>query len=862
MNSLVIVEKQNGSLRICLDPRDLNKAIRRPHYPMKTLNDVLPLLSGAKYFTKLDARSGYWNLKLSEDSSYLTTFNTPYGRYRFLRLPFGLKSSQDEFQRKIDECFSDLPGTVAIVDDILVYGKTRQEHDSNLRTALQRARERGIKMNCDKLAVGQTEVEYFGHVISTQGLKPDPKKVKAVQEMQPPQNRAELETVMGMITYLAKFAPNLSEVTSPMRKLLSSKALFSWDSAQSEAFDKVKAILTRSPGPVLSYFDPDKEIVLQVDASKHGLGATLLQEGKPICYASKALTPTEINYAQIEKEMYAIVFGCRYFHQYIYGRDVLVQTDHKPLVSIVTKPIHAAPARLQRMILQLQKYHLVLVHVPGKKIPVADTLSRKFLPDTLPSISEDLEAQVHLVTSSLPVSDARIEQIRTETISDPQLVDLSSMILNGWPDYQSQCPYSVREFWNCRDELSVVDQIVMKGHRIVIPQSLRSEMLDKLHTGHSGIERTLRRARDTIFWPGITRQINDLTSSCSVCLFNRNSKPKEPLRFTEVPDYPWQVVAIDLFAWNEQDYVLVVDYFSRYFEVYKLGSTSSRSVISKLQEAFSHHGIPEKVISDNGPQYSCSEFQDFARQWNFVHTTSSPIYPQSNGLAERTVQTVKNMLTKCKADGQNPLLSMLAYRSTPLSIGLSPSQLLMSRRLRTNLPISSSMLKPQVYDEASVKSSMLENKIDSKKLYDKSSRSVKPLNPGDAVRVQIDSKKWSPAVVVKPENERSYVVRTPNGAQYRRNSRHIFRSNELSPCDHTALNLKCLIDDFSNDKPTNDPSEDFKVIQPTLTPNMHMSVSPKPDKHIVDCKPDISVKPPHAVSRSGRIIKPPVRLDL
>lgn len=164
MNSLVIVEKQNGSIRICLDPRDLYKAIRRPRYPMKTLNDVLLLLSGAKYFTKLDARSGYWNIKLFEQSSYLATFNTPYGRYRFLRLPFGLKSSQDEFQRKTAECFSDLSGTVAIVDDTLVYGKTRQEHDSNLRAALQRARERGIKLNCDKLAVGHTEVEYFGHV--------------------------------------------------------------------------------------------------------------------------------------------------------------------------------------------------------------------------------------------------------------------------------------------------------------------------------------------------------------------------------------------------------------------------------------------------------------------------------------------------------------------------------------------------------------------------------------------------------------------------------------------------------------------------------------------------------------------------
>lgn len=171
--------------------------------------------------------------------------------------------------------------------------------------------------------------------------------------MQPPKNRSELETVLGMITYLEKFAPSLSEVTAPMRMLLSSRSEFVWDAAQDEAFDKVKSILTRSPGPILSYFDPSKDIVLQVDASKYGLGATLLQDGKPVCYASKALTPSEVHYAQIEKEMYAIVFGCSYFHQYIYGREVTVQTDHKPLVSIMLKPIYSAPARLQRMVKRL-----------------------------------------------------------------------------------------------------------------------------------------------------------------------------------------------------------------------------------------------------------------------------------------------------------------------------------------------------------------------------------------------------------------------------------------------------------------------------------------------------------------------------
>lgn len=186
VNSLVIVEKpKSGKLHICLDPQDLNRTIMRPHYPMRTLEDVIPLLSGAKFFTKLDARSGYWAIKLCEESSYLTTFNTPLGRYRFFRLPFGLKSSQDEFQRKIDEFFEGLIGIVAIVDDILVFGHTQEEHDNNLRAILERAREKGVKLNEDKLEVGVFKLEYFDHIVTSEGLKPDPAKVTAVQDMQP-----------------------------------------------------------------------------------------------------------------------------------------------------------------------------------------------------------------------------------------------------------------------------------------------------------------------------------------------------------------------------------------------------------------------------------------------------------------------------------------------------------------------------------------------------------------------------------------------------------------------------------------------------------------------------------------------------
>jgi hypothetical protein len=299
VNSLVVVEKPNGKLRICLDPRDLNNAIKRPYYCAPVLDDVLPKLAGSQYFSKLDARSGYWTIKLEEKSTYFTTFNSPFGRYRFLRMPFGINSAQDEFQRMIDEAFEGLPGVFALVDDVLICGKTREEHDANLRAALDRCREKNIRLNADKLTVGATEVNYFGHVISAEGLKPDPAKIKAIQEMPTPKNKKELESLLGMVTYMAKFAPSLSDVTKPLRDLLKKEVEFQWDAQHDAALKKTKETLVSQP--VLTFFDPKKQITLQVDASKHGVGATILQDGKPVAYASKALTPTQQGYARLKR---------------------------------------------------------------------------------------------------------------------------------------------------------------------------------------------------------------------------------------------------------------------------------------------------------------------------------------------------------------------------------------------------------------------------------------------------------------------------------------------------------------------------------------------------------------------------------
>ena len=318
-----------------------------------------------------------------------TTFNSPHGRYRFLPLPFGLICAQDIFQKKVDETFGDLPGVTGIADDIVIYGCDLVDHDANLKAVMERARETGLRFNTDKCKIRCTEIPFFGHIISSSGLRPDPQKVEAIK-----------------------------------------KAITSANSLQ--------------------YFDSKKPVTIQVDASSRGLDATLLQDKGPIEYRSKLLTETESRYSNIEREMLAVVHGLEKFHYYVYGRGVTVETDHKPLEAIFKKHLTTAPLRIARMMLRVQKYDAEIKYVQGKNIPLADALSR-ISPcpgDTI----EGLDVSVCELHLHLNASPTRIAQIKEETAKDEKLLSLCSIITQGWPDTRSYCPVHLHAFWNYCDE--------------------------------------------------------------------------------------------------------------------------------------------------------------------------------------------------------------------------------------------------------------------------------------------------------------------------------------------------------------------------------------------------------------------------
>ena len=773
---MVVVPKKSGTVRICVDLKPLNQSVLREVHPLPKVDETLAQLAGAKIFTKLDANSGFWQIPLSQPSRLLTTFITPMGRYCFNKLPFGISSAPEHFQRRMSELLLGLQGVQCQMDDILVFGRDQAEHNARLEAVLRRIEEAGVTLNPEKCEFSKDKLTFLGHVINSNGIQADPEKTEAIRNMLPPTSVPELRRFMGMVNQLGKFTPNLAELTQPLRELLSKSRAWIWGPPQAKAFKLVKEELSKPT--TLALYDPAAPTKISADASSHGLGAVLLQQTdgawKPVAYASRSMSDTEHRYAQIEKEALATTWACEKFANFILGKHIQIETDHKPLVPLLgIKHLDTLPPRVLRFRLRLDRFNYDIKHVPGKELYTADTLSRA--PIAKPTSTESIALQelaelcVLGAITTLPASSQRLEMYRRAQLEDPVCQILFGYCRNGWPDKREIDP-SVTPYWEAQGELTVGNGMLMLGRRIVVPKALQEETLKKLHEGHQGIVRCRLRAKTAVWWPGLSKQITAFINKCPECARD-NTPHREPLIPTSLPDYPWQKVAADLFHLKGLDYLVIVDYYSRYSEVIQLRTTTSQSVVNALKSVFARHGIPEVLRSDNGPQFSSKEFTEFSQSYQFTHTTSSPHYPASNGQAEQAVQTVKHLLK----NAEDPYLALLSYRATPLPwCGRSPAELLMGRNIRSTLPQTTESLTPQWPYLREFKRLDKEFKEKQKADYDRRHRvhDLQAIPDHTDVWVTTDSHRTSGRVVTSAGTPRSYIIETPSG-EIRRNRSHL-----------------------------------------------------------------------------------------
>lgn len=510
--------------------------------------------------------------------------------------------------------------------------------------------------------------------------------------------------------------------------------------------------------PVLPIFDPSRPTKVSADASAFALGAALFQhdgqDWKVVAYSSRVLTDTERRYAQIEKEALGIVFGCEKFNEFVLGRKILVETDHQPLIALAKKNLGELPPRLQRLFLRLLKFEFDLQFVPGKKLVIADTLSRISCESQLEESSTDVEIHANAVLSTL-VGSRTLGSLRTATSNDPVLQEAINCLEAGKP--------ILGELKAVMTELSVVNGVLLKGSKVVIPTAMRKEILKRIHHGHLGLNKCRARARSLVYWPGMNADITELIRQCETCQVFAYRQQNEPLHTREVPENPWGRVGADLFELARRHYLVVYDAYSNFPEVEELQDVTANGVIAKLSAIFSRHGIPLEVCTDGGPQFSAKEFKDFAARYDFIHTVSSPRYPRSNGLAEKGVQVVKRLLQKAQATREDFWLGLLSYRTAPLEGGRSPSELLMGRGIRTLVPDFSSEPAPPVQKHA-------QNL--------QKGRHLGRLQPGDTVRILNNGKWVTKARVQSYVAPRSYSVITEDGRTFRRNRLHLLKTCE------------------------------------------------------------------------------------
>ena len=604
ISPIVVVPKPKapGQIRVCIDMRRANTAVKRERHATPTINEVVHDLNGAAVYSKIDLNQGYHQLELSPESRYITTFSTHIGLFRYKRLNFGISSAAEVFQNAIRQTLNGLKGTLNISDDILVHGKNQAEHDENLRACFQRLRESGLTLNREKCVFNKGNLKFFGYVFSKSGLSPDPDKIKDIVSMPKPTSASEVRSLLGMANFCSRFIPEYATITEPLRKLTHKSSVWEWTEKQEKSLKQIREALTNAP--TLAYFNENHETEIFVDASPVGLGAILTQKSRngerhTIAYGSRALTAVESRYSQTEREALAVVWACEHFNIYIYGKALKIFTDHKPLVSIYGNPASKPPARIERWTLRLQPYNATIVYRAGNDNP-ADFLSRHPTRRSTTSREEKIaEEYVNYLSNQSTPKAMTLEEVKLAFQTDETLKAVVQSIRSGkwYKKHATDANINKRAYdayAKICSELTVNadDDVILRQGRLIIPESLQQRVVQLAHEGHQGLSKTKALIREKVWFPGIDSMVENQVKTCHACQVATPDSRREPLRMSNLPSAPWTEVSADFATISKDVYLLVIiDEYSRYPIVEIISSTSSNTVIPVIDKIFSELGI-------------------------------------------------------------------------------------------------------------------------------------------------------------------------------------------------------------------------------------------------------------------------------
>lgn len=676
---IVMVKKKDGRYRFCVDFRKLNKVSQPDAYPIPWVSHTLDKLRDARYLTTLDIRSAYWTIPMAESSRQFTAFTIPNrGLFQFRRMPFGLHGAPGTWQRFLDTTLGvDLEKHVfTYLDDIIICTQTFEQHIEVLREVLKRLLNAGLTLNREKCHFCKSELRYLGYVVNEHGLLVDPDKIKAILDLNPPTNVAELRRVLGICGWYRRFLKNFSDVTAPLRALLHKGQKFIWTNECTKSFETIKDALVSAP--ILSCPNFDNPFVIQTDASSYGLGAVLSQSyedgEKVISYISRSLTKQEQNYSTTERECLAVLFAIEKFRPYIEGTKFTIITDHYSLkwLNSIKDPI----GRIARWAVRLQQYNFDIIHRKGKEHVVPDTLSR----------SVERVEQIDVTPDTWYVGLRRKIQDKPHHYPLWRLDDDSKLYKLLGPRYPELTPEA--DCW-----------------KLVIPKPQRDDIIKEFHDpplrGHLGVYKTAARIMDKYYWPGLKSDVARYVRNCRVCLSTKPEQKKQighMLSLTPTVSQPWELISVDIVgplprSPRGHSYILVVaDCFSKFTLLFPLRQATAPSIVKILEDhVILVFGSPKTIIADNGVQFRSKLFTELANTYSIKVAFTAKYHPQANPV-ERINRVIKTMLSAYTTDNHRDWdrhLAKVGYaiRSARHEVtGLTPNFINFGREL----PISGS----------------------------------------------------------------------------------------------------------------------------------------------------------------------------